>query len=302
MSEPVFFKRGPGFTIAELAELVGAKVIAPAAGERRLFDVASLERAGPADISVVDETVGEDAAALTHAGVCLVSPSKSGVLPAATVALIVDDPHKAFVRIAMALYPDARRPSSLFEARGTALGAFVHSSARIEAGVTIDPAAMIGPRAEIGAGSYVGPMAVIGPEVRIGRNCSLGAGASVTNALLGDLVVIEPGCRIGVSRENRPSTASALGLGRVILQDKVVVGANSVVDRGSESDTIIGEGTMIDPLVQIPADALVGRFCRIGPDGGNDKSLHDEPDAEGLLLSSSQLARGNSAGGERISR
>src|SRR6185312_9406819 len=132
--------------------------------------------------------------------------------------------------------------SSLFEVRGAAAGVFVHPTARIEAGVTIDPAAMVGPRAEIGAGTYVGPMVVIGPEVRIGRDCSLGAGASLTNVLVGDSVIVEPGCRIGLaSGGNQPAEATGPHLGRAILQDKVVIGANSVINRGSERDTIIGE-------------------------------------------------------------
>jgi predicted acyltransferase (DUF342 family) len=52
-------------------------------------------------------------------------------------------------------------------------------------------------------------------------------------------------------------------LGRAILQDKVVIGANSTVERGCTRDTILGEGTAVDPLVSIPADAVVGRYCRI---------------------------------------
>jgi UDP-3-O-[3-hydroxymyristoyl] glucosamine N-acyltransferase len=216
--------------------------------------------------------------------------------------MVVEDPCVAFVKVASALYPDAQRPSSLAEVSGAAATAFVHPTARIEAGVTIDPAAMIGPRAEIGAGTHIGPMAVIGPEVRIGRDCALGAGASLTNALVGDRVVIEAGCRVGLARESaHPAANSRAWLGRAILQDKVVVGANSVIDRGSERDTIIGEGTMISPLVQIPADTLIGRYCRVGV--GETPSQQDDidTDADGLQLSASQLARSNTSRDGRTS-
>src|SRR5690606_11473935 len=95
------------------------------------------------------------------------------------------------------LFPAALRPSSLFSAAGAAPGAVVHSSARLESGVTIDPGAVVGPGAEIGSGTVIAAGAVIGPEVRIGRDCSIGAGASLTHAIVGDRVIVHPGCRIG---------------------------------------------------------------------------------------------------------
>jgi UDP-3-O-[3-hydroxymyristoyl] glucosamine N-acyltransferase len=52
-------------------------------------------------------------------------------------------------------------------------------------------------------------------------------------------------------------------IGRVIIQDDVEIGANSCVDRGALKDTIIGEGTKIDNLVQIGHNAIVGRHCVI---------------------------------------
>jgi len=52
-------------------------------------------------------------------------------------------------------------------------------------------------------------------------------------------------------------------IGRVIIQDEVEIGANSAVDRGTMSDTIIGEGTKIDNLVQIAHNVVIGRNCII---------------------------------------
>jgi UDP-3-O-[3-hydroxymyristoyl] glucosamine N-acyltransferase len=217
-------------------------------------------------------------------------------LSAETIGLAVDDPYRAFVRTAAALYPDASRPSSLFEVQGMAVSAFVHPSARVEAGVTIDPAAMIGPNAEIGSGTVIGPMVVIGPHVRIGRDCSIETGASVTNALIGDGVVLGAGCRIGPAQSGHAPGArnAAPVLGRAILQDRVVAGSNCAIERGSNHDTIIGEGTLIDPLVRIPADSVVGRYCRImGGEAGRlrDASGLDTGGADGVQLLASQLAR-----------
>jgi UDP-3-O-[3-hydroxymyristoyl] glucosamine N-acyltransferase len=265
MSEPVFFHRGRGLTIADIVKLTGAEVANTAPGDRRIWDVAAPERAGPGDVTFIDGTDAERRLRFSQAGACFVSTRALIALSAETIGLAVDDPYRAFVRTAAALYPDASRPSSLFEVQGVAGSAFVHSSARVEAGVTIDPAAIIAPNAEIGSGTVIGPMVVVGPQVRIGRDCSIEIGASVTNALVGDGVVLGPGCRIGPAQDGQAPRARdvAPALGRAILQDKVVVGSNSAVERGSNQDTIIGEGTQIDPLVRIPADSVVGRYCRI---------------------------------------
>jgi UDP-3-O-[3-hydroxymyristoyl] glucosamine N-acyltransferase len=50
-------------------------------------------------------------------------------------------------------------------------------------------------------------------------------------------------------------------VGRVIVQDDVEIGAGAAIDRGANRDTIIGEGTKIDNLVQIGHNVVVGRHC-----------------------------------------
>jgi UDP-3-O-[3-hydroxymyristoyl] glucosamine N-acyltransferase len=108
---------------------------------------------------------------------------------------------------------------------------------------------------------------VIGYRVTIGRGCYIGPGASVIHALIGDRVILHAGVRIG-----QDGFGFAMGpsghlkvpqIGRVIVQDDVEIGANSCVDRGALRDTIIGEGTKIDNLVQIGHNVVIGRHCVI---------------------------------------
>jgi len=156
----------------------------------------------------------------------------------------------------------------LFDATGRAAGAHVHSSARIEAGVTIDPLAVIGPRTEIGAGTLIAAGAAIGPDVCIGRQSAVGAGATILQALLGDRVIVHAGARVGQDGfgylkgpkgyEKVPQTR------RVIIQDDAEIGANATIDRGSTRDTVIGEGSKIGNLVHIADNVRVGRHCLIG--------------------------------------
>ncbi|MGH6666167.1 MAG: UDP-3-O-(3-hydroxymyristoyl)glucosamine N-acyltransferase, partial [Pseudolabrys sp.] len=264
MSEPVFQQRGRGLTLAEIAALTGAPPPAAALLGRRIADVASLDRASPAAISFFDNENCANVAAATHAGACLTTAALAKHLPAAVPALIVADPFRAFVMVTRKLFPHALRPSSL-AAPDEAAGAHVHPTARLESGVTIEPGAVIGPRAEIGSGTVVGANTVIGAEVRIGRDCSIGSGTVVTDALIGDRVIVHPGCKIGqdgfgfVMGEGRHLKIPQVG--RVIIQDDVEIGAGTAIDRGAIRDTVVGEGTKIDNLVQVGHNVSIGRHC-----------------------------------------
>ncbi|HML11925.1 MAG TPA: UDP-3-O-(3-hydroxymyristoyl)glucosamine N-acyltransferase, partial [Xanthobacteraceae bacterium] len=208
-----------------------------------------------------------DELTVTRAGACLLAPRFAAAAPDRLLVLVTEEPYRAFVAVARALFPAALRPSSLFGASGHAAGSHVHASARVEAGVTIDPLAVIGPGAEIGAGTLIAAGAVIGPRVAVGRECAIGAGVTVLHALIGDRVIIHPGARIGQDgfgylpsphgHQKIPQTR------RVIIQDDVEIGANVTIDRGSTRDTIIGEGTKIDNLVQIAHNVSIGRHCLI---------------------------------------
>ncbi len=263
MSEPVFLRHSRGLTLDEIAKLAGAAPPAAAAA-RRIVNVAPLDRAMPCDLTFLDNKKYTDAAAATFAGACLTTAALAKHLPDRVAVLAVPEPFRAFVTVARALFPDALRPASLAKP-GEVAGAHIDPSARLEIGVTVEPGAVIGPGAEIGAGSVIGATAVIGAEVRIGRDCSVGAGAAVSNALIGDNVIIHPGCKIG--QDGFGYVMGAGGhlkipqIGRVIIQDHVEIGAGTTVDRGAIRDTVIGEGTKIDNLVQVGHNVSIGRHC-----------------------------------------
>jgi UDP-3-O-[3-hydroxymyristoyl] glucosamine N-acyltransferase len=264
MGEPIFLTRGRIFTLAQIAALTGAAAPGAGVAERSISNVAPLDAAGPADLVFFDKARFSGAAAKTHAGVCLTTAELVHHLPPRVAALIVREPFRAFVTVARELFPKSLRPSSLYESVGV-VGAHVHPQARLEDGVIIDPGAVIGPRAEIGNGTIIGANAAIGPDVRIGRNCAIGAGAVITHALIGDRVIVHPGCNIG--QDGFGFVMGGAGhlkipqVGRVIIQDDVEIGAGTTIDRGAIRDTVIGEGTKIDNLVQVGHNAYIGRHC-----------------------------------------
>jgi UDP-3-O-[3-hydroxymyristoyl] glucosamine N-acyltransferase len=264
MSEPVFLSRDRGLSLDEIATLTGAERLPASTSVCVIVNIAPLDRAAPCDICFFDNNRFAAAAASTHAGACLTTAALAPDLPASVAKLVVREPYRAFVAVARKLFPHALRPSSLYPVDDVA-GAHVHPTARLENGVTVEPGAVIGPRAEVGAGAVIGANAVIGPEVRIGRDCSIGAGATITNALIGDRVIVHTGCRIGQDGfgfvMDGKRHVKIPQVGRVIVQDDVEIGAGTTIDRGAIRDTVIGEGTKIDNLVQVGHNVSIGRHC-----------------------------------------
>jgi UDP-3-O-[3-hydroxymyristoyl] glucosamine N-acyltransferase len=260
MGEPIFLKHTDGLAFEEIAGLVGVSLPPGVPAARRIVDVAPLDRAGPAHLTFYDDGSHAQAAASTHAGLCLTNAARAKDLPATVPALVVAEPYQAFLTVACRLFPQAVRPSSLYPPGPSAL-AHIDPSARLEDGVTVEPGAVIGPRAEIGAGTTIGANAVIGADVRIGRDCAVGSNASLQNALIGDRVIVHPGCLIGQG-------GGGPHLGRVIVQDRVEIGAGTTIDRGSLHDTVIGEGSKIDNLVQVGHNVSIGRHCLVAAQSG----------------------------------
>ncbi len=254
-------------SLSEIAALAGATLPPGTDGEAVVRAASPLESAGPDDLAYMDNAKYGDALAATRARACLVSPRFSARVPAGTVALVTPQPYRAFAQVLARLFPSAARPTSLFGATGVSPGSFVHPTARLEPGVVVDPGVVVGPEAEIGAGTVLAAGCVVGPGVRIGRGCAIGPGASVLHAFLGNRVIVHGGARIG-----QDGFGFAMGpgghlkvpqVGRVIIQDDVEIGANTTIDRGASRDTVVGEGTKIDNLVQIAHNVVIGRHCVI---------------------------------------
>jgi len=177
-------------------------------------------------------------------------------LPAGCVAVVTPTPAAAYAEAALRFYRPLRHGPD---------DGHVHPSATLEDDVILAPDAVIGAHANLGRGARIGPGAVVGPGVCIGRDCLVGPRAVIGFALIGDRVRIYAGAVIG-----EPGFGAAPGprglvdlpqLGRVIIQDGVTVGANSCIDRGAFEDTVIGENTKIDNLVQIAHNVVIGRNC-----------------------------------------
>jgi len=262
MEHKGFFQRHGPFPVSEIASVTDAEPETGAPLDRELHDVRPLAIATAEDLSFLDNRKYISALEATQAGACFVNPSYSERVPTSTVALLTEQPYHAFARALSLFYPDARHPLVSAGSQDR-----IHPDAQIEDGAVIEPGAVIGPFAQIGARTVIAAGATIGYGVAIGRDGYVGPNANITHALIGDRVNVHAGVSIGQDGFGFAMGASGHlkvpQIGRVIIQDDVEIGANSTVDRGALSDTVIGEGTKIDNLVQIGHNVEIGRHCVI---------------------------------------
>ncbi len=150
----------------------------------------------------------------------------------------------------------------------------------------IDPTAIIGNGTRIGAGSYIGPKVELGENVTIypnvtildactiGKNTVIWSGAVVRERChMGNDCIIHPNATIGADGFGfRPDPQRGLvkipQIGNVVLGNNVEIGANTCVDRGKFSSTILGDGCKIDNLIQIGHNSNLGRFCIMAGQSG----------------------------------
>ena len=268
MPDPRFFDLLPPASLGELAALTSARVASVELSDRIVSTVSGLARGSADGIAFFSDARYASDLATTAAAACFLAANDIDKAPAACAVLVSSIPQVAFALAANRLHRPRRH-----DGRDGA----VHPTARLEEGVILGPGVAIGPDAEVGRGTFIAAGAVIGPGVAIGRDSYIGARACIGFALVGDGVRIHAGAVIG-----EPGFGAAAGprgivdipqLGRVIIQDGVTIGSGSCVDRGALDDTVIGENTKIDNLVQIGHNVIIGRNCLLAAHTGVSGSV-----------------------------
>ncbi len=199
----------------------------------------------------------------TKACACLIDPGAFERLekPQVTNFVVVKDVNLSYAKLMLLFYSE---PQLMKE--------------NISKSASIDPSASLGKNCEIMAGSYIGknvkigdnvkiyPCAFIGDGVIIGDGCIVFHAASIFHATIGRNTMIHSGARLG--KDGFRYATDEMGrhirvphIGRVIIGDDVEIGANTTIDRGSITDTIIGDMCKLDNLVQIGHNVVLGKGC-----------------------------------------
>lgn len=258
----------PHYTLGQLVDLVGGRLRGD--GDVAITGVGDLASAGPNEAAWVSNPRYASKVAASRAGVVLV-PADFGETP--MPAILCERVDRSVALLLGAFAPEAPRPEP-----GVHASAVVHETAHLAANSSIGPHVVVEAGATVGAGSvlragvFIGHNAVIGddctlwPHVVVRDGCRLGNRVTIhANAVIGGDgfgFYMEEGCHRRVPH-----------IGRVILEDDVEIGACSCVDRAKFGDTIVGEGTKVDNLVQVAHNVHVGRHCVLAAQVGISGSV-----------------------------
>lgn len=225
--------------LKEIASIIDAKYI----GDENfpIEGINEIHRVEAGDIVFVDHPKYYDKALESNATIILIN--KEVDCPEGKALLISDDPFRDFVKIGQHFLA--------FEASNKQISDF----------------------AEIGEGTILQPGVFIGNHVKIGKNCVIHSNVSINDhSIIGDNVIIRSGTVLGADAfyyKNRETGFDRLkSVGNVIIEDNVEIGANCTIDRGVSASTIIKEGTIMDNLIQIGHDTIIGKKCLIASQVG----------------------------------
>jgi len=265
MPDTRFLPEPKPLRLGAIAEVIGA-TLARGDPDLEITGAAPLDLAGPGVLTFLENPKYLGEAERTRASACICAPRYADRIPESVAILASPQPYRSYSLYLAAAYPAAMRLAPVYGEFPGVCGT-IHPDAILEDGVVVEPGAVVGARAEIGSRTLIAAGAVIGQGVAIGRDCSIGPNVAIQYTLIGNRVIVHAGTSIG-----HDGFGFAMGpqghlkvaqIGRVIIQDDVEIGANAVVERGANRDTIVGEGSKIGDQVAVGHNVEIGRHCVI---------------------------------------
>ncbi|EZO25850.1 UDP-3-O-(3-hydroxymyristoyl)glucosamine N-acyltransferase [Pseudomonas aeruginosa] len=241
------------YTLGQLAAHVGAEVRGDA--DLPIQGLATLQEAGPAQLSFLANPQYRKYLPESRAGAVLLTAADADGF--AGTALVVANPYLAYASLshlfdrkpkaAAGIHPTAIVAADAEVDPSASVGAYavIESGARIGAGVSIGAHCVIGARSVIGEGGWLGPRVTLYHDVTIGARVSIQSGAVIG------------GEGFGFANEKGVWQKIAQ-IGGVTIGDDVEIGANTTIDRGALSDTLIGNGVKLDNQIMIAHNVQIG--------------------------------------------
>jgi UDP-3-O-[3-hydroxymyristoyl] glucosamine N-acyltransferase len=241
-------------TLKDLAQRLGCALEGD--GDLEVARVATLDAAGPGDLSFFTNNKYTAALRTTRATAVILAPDAEA---APCAMLRTKNPYLAFAQ-AMETFADRWRPPAGIDPRAS-----VADGARVAPDASVGPFSVISDGAVVGARTIIHPHVVIGRGAYVGDDCLIHSRVTIREGVrLGNRVVVQDGAVIGSDGfgfAHRPDGTHVKipQVGGVVIEDDVEIGANTAIDRPAVGETRIRSGTKIDNLVQIAHGVTIGR-------------------------------------------
>jgi len=243
----------------ELAQILNCELLGN--GEIEIKGISEIQNAEEGDLTFLTNPKYKKYLKNTKASAIIV---EKPIKEVEITQLICEEPYVAFAKALSIFYPETL-PSPHVSSKAT-----ISSSAKIGNNCYIGDNVVIDENAVIGNNVTLFPNVYIGKNSEIGNNCVIFPNVTIYhNVKIGDWVRIHAGSVVGsdgfgyaFSKKER-QVFKVPQTGGVVIEDFVEIGANTTIDRGTIGNTVIGEGTKIDNLVQIGHNVKIGKYCFI---------------------------------------
>jgi UDP-3-O-[3-hydroxymyristoyl] glucosamine N-acyltransferase len=232
---------------------------------QKIFGVNNIKDANINDVIFFNDLKYEYDAKHTKASACIVNKNLVKYLSNKTIPIISLNPILDFYKTVSLFYPE----SSLDNEEVNILS---NKKKFLKKNIFIGYNCLIDNTVNIGNNTKIGNNVIIKSNVHIGKNCIIGSNVIIENSLLGDNIIIKSGTIIGQTGFGfifeKKKRIKFPHIGRVIIENNVQIGSFCTIDRGSLTDTLIGESTSVDNQVQIAHNVKIGNFCMIAAQSG----------------------------------
>ncbi len=247
----------------EISRFIGGKVMGD--GGAKVKDMSSAAFAKEGDITFASTEEELSAAEKSKASCVLTTVKKDRY---SKPVILVDDIKRALTVMYNAMLEI--KPPRKGSIHPTAV---ISEKTRLGKNVSVGPYAVIEEDVQIGDNSAIGANCYVGRKTAIGNNCRIYPNTVIYDqTVIRDKVIVHSGSVIGADGFGYVPRGEKIykvpQMGNVIIEDNVEIGANTCIDRGTFANTVVGEGTKIDNLVQVAHNTKIGRNVLIAGQTG----------------------------------
>ena len=285
MKAVTFFKKRKNYFINDFFPNLKLKK------KSKINEVKPLNKSGKFDLTFFDSIKYKSIARNTKASYCITNKKLEKYLPQSVNKIVVESVLFELAKVLKEIYPDADIDYPDLT---------VKSSSKLKyKSVKFGNNVLIGKNVKIGKNCVIGSNSIIEHDVVIGSNCVIGSNVVIKNSILGNNVVIQDGCKIGLKGFGfiplKVKNFKFPHIGRVLINNNVEIASNCTIDRGSVDDTEIGENTFLDNQVHLAHNVKIGSNCMIAGQVGfaGSSSIGDNVSIGGQAGISGHLKIGN---------
>ena len=260
MSKNQFYEKKGPFPLLDIAKAIGC-VLSSNQKNMMIHGFESLVSSSNKDMTFLNSIKYKDLSTKTKAAACITSSNLFKFLPDECIKLNVKNTLFAVTQVSKLFYPSA--DIDIPDEKLISSDSLKSLYPKVKFGHNV----LIGKNVIIKKNTYIGSNTILESNISIGENCLIGSFVLIRNSLIANDVHVQDGVKIGVKGFGfipmKEKNIRSPHIGMVILDEGVEIGANSTIDRGSLTNTVIGKNTFLDNQVHVAHNVKIGKNCMI---------------------------------------